>query len=59
MTEQAIKQRREYQKQYRELNKEKINQYQREYREKNKEKVKEYNKMISDRCSSPSALASS
>lgn len=35
---------REYYKQYRENNKDKINEYQRQYRQKNKDKVKQYNK---------------
>ena len=35
---------KEYQKQYREKNKEKYKEYQKQYREKNKEKSKEYQK---------------
>lgn len=35
---------RDYYKQYRDANKDKLNQYQRDYRAKNKDKVKEYNK---------------
>ena len=35
---------REYYKQYRDKNKEKINNYQRNYRANNKDKVKQYNK---------------
>lgn len=44
MSEDAIKQRRAYQKQYRELNKDTINKRQKEWRKANKDKVKEYNK---------------
>lgn len=44
MTEDAIKQRREYQRKYRELNKESINKRQNEWRKANRDKVKEYNK---------------
>lgn len=44
MTENAIKLRREYQKKYREINKDAINKRQKEWRNANKEKVKEYNK---------------
>lgn len=35
---------RDYYKQYRDKNKDKINDYQRKYRANNKDKVKEYNK---------------
>jgi hypothetical protein len=35
---------RDYYKQYRDNNKDKINEYQREYRAKNKDRVKQYNK---------------
>jgi len=38
-----IKVKREYYKQYRDANKDRINQYQREYRANNKDKVKQYN----------------
>lgn len=44
MSEEAIKERREYQKQYRLLNKETINKRHKEWRNANKEKIKEYNK---------------
>lgn len=44
MSEDAIKQRREYQRKYRALNKESINKRQNEWRKANKEKVKEYNR---------------
>ncbi len=44
MSEEAIKERREYQKQYRLLNKENINKRHKEWRNANKEKIKEYNK---------------
>ena len=44
MTEDAIKQRRAYQKHYRELNKSTINKRQNEWRNANKDKVREYNK---------------
>ena len=40
--EQIKKMQREYYKNYRLINKDKINEYQREYRAKNKEKVKQY-----------------
>lgn len=43
MTEQAINQRRAYQRKYRALNKERINKRQKEWRNANKDKVKEYN----------------
>ncbi len=43
MTEQAINQRRAYQRRYRALNKERINKRQKEWRNANKDKVKEYN----------------
>jgi hypothetical protein len=44
MTEDAIRQRRAYQRRYRALNKEHINKRQKEWRNANKDKVKEYNK---------------
>lgn len=44
MTEDAIKQRRAYQRRYRALNKDNINKRQKEWRKANKDKVKEYNK---------------
>lgn len=44
MTEDAIKQRRAYQRRYRVLNKDNINKRQKEWRKANKDKVKEYNK---------------
>lgn len=44
MTEEAIKQRRAYQRRYRALNKDNINKRQKEWRKANKDKVKEYNK---------------
>lgn len=44
MTEDAIKQRRAYQRRYRALNKDTINKRQKEWRKANKDKVKEYNK---------------
>jgi hypothetical protein len=44
MTEDAIKQRRAYQRKYRATHKETINQRQKEWRNANKDKVKEYNK---------------
>lgn len=44
MDEQAIKLRREYNKRYRELNKETINKRQNEWRRANRDKVKQYNK---------------
>lgn len=44
MTEDAVKQRREYQRRYRALNKDNINKRQKEWRKANKDKVKEYNK---------------
>lgn len=44
MTENALKQRREYQRKYRQKNKDAINKRQNEWRKANKEKVKEYNK---------------
>lgn len=44
MTNDAINQRRAYQRRYRALNKDKINKRQREWRNANKDKVKEYNK---------------
>lgn len=44
MTEDAIKQRRAYQRRYRALNKDAINKRQKEWRKNNKDKVKEYNK---------------
>lgn len=42
--EQVKKIKREYYKDYRDKNKDKINAYQRQYRADNKDKVKEYNK---------------
>ena len=45
MTEDAIKQRRAYQRRYRALNKDNINKRQREWRNANKDRVKEYNKI--------------
>ena len=42
--EQLKQTQREYNRQYRLNNKDKLNQYQREYRQKNKDKVKQYNK---------------
>ena len=44
MTEDAIRQRRAYQRRYRALNKERINKRQKEWRDANKDKIKEYNK---------------
>jgi hypothetical protein len=44
MSDNAIKQRREYQRKYREQNKEAINQRHKAWRENNKDKIKEYNK---------------
>lgn len=44
MTEDALKQRRAYQRRYRALNKDIINKRQKEWRKANKDKVKEYNK---------------
>lgn len=44
MSEEAIKQRRKYQKEYRDAHKEEINKRQNEWRKKNKDKVREYNK---------------
>lgn len=44
MTEDAVKQRRAYQRRYRALNKDSINKRQKEWRKANKDKVKEYNK---------------
>jgi len=44
MTEDAIRQRRAYQRRYRALNKDAINKRQKEWRKANKDKVKEYNK---------------
>lgn len=44
MTEDALKQRRAYQRRYRALNKDTINKRQKEWRKANKDKVKEYNK---------------
>lgn len=44
MTEDAIRQRRAYQRRYRALNKDTINKRQKEWRKANKDKVKEYNK---------------
>lgn len=44
MTENALNQRRAYQRRYRAVNREKINQKQKEWRNANKDKVKEYNK---------------
>ena len=44
MTDDALKQRREYQRRYRALNKDNINKRQKEWRKANKDKVKEYNK---------------
>lgn len=44
MTEDAIRQRRAYQRRYRALNKDAINKRQKEWRKNNKDKVKEYNK---------------
>ena len=44
MTEDAIRQRRAYQRRYRVLNKDNINKRQKEWRKANKDKVKEYNK---------------
>lgn len=44
MTEDALKQRRAYQRRYRSLNKDTINKRQKEWRKANKDKVKEYNK---------------
>lgn len=44
MTEDAVKQRRAYQRRYRALNKDNINKRQKEWRKANKDKVKEYNK---------------
>ena len=43
MTEDAIRQRRAYQRRYRALNKDNINKRQKEWRKNNKDKVKEYN----------------
>lgn len=43
MNERAIQLRREYNRQYREANKERINKKQNEWRRKNKDKVKQYN----------------
>lgn len=39
-----IQAKRDYYKEYRAKNKDKLNEYQREYRANNKDKVKEYNK---------------
>ena len=44
MTEDAIRQRRAYQRRYRALNKDAINKRQKEWRKANKDKIKEYNK---------------
>lgn len=44
MTEDAIKQRRAYQRRYRALNKDNINKKHKEWRDANKDKIKEYNK---------------
>lgn len=44
MNEQAKQLRREYNRKYRELNKEQINKRQNEWRRANKDKVKEYSK---------------
>ena len=44
MTEDALKQRRAYQRRYRALNKDTINKRQKEWRKANKDKVKEYTK---------------
>lgn len=44
MDEQAIKLRREYNRKYREENKESINKRQNEWRRANRDKVKQYNK---------------
>ena len=44
MTEDALKQRRAYQRRYRALNKDTMNKRQKEWRKANKDKVKEYNK---------------
>ena len=44
MTEDAIRQRRAYQRRYRALNKDAMNKRQKEWRKANKDKVKEYNK---------------
>lgn len=43
MNDKAIQLRREYQKQYRDKNKDKINQKQRDWRNANKDRVKGYN----------------
>ena len=48
MTEDALKQRRAYQRRYRALNKDTINKRQKEWRKANKDKVKEYNKTYWD-----------
>lgn len=44
MDEQALQLRREYNRKYREQNKENINKRQNEWRRANKDKVREYNK---------------
>lgn len=44
INDKIVKAKREYWKEYRDKNRDKINSYHREWRDKNKDKVKEYNK---------------